>query len=102
MLALAVAVATWVAGWWAVPVCGAAYGMLRRSAGRGGVAREAAIGAMLAWAALLAYQVSHPAFGPLAAAIGGAIPAPTWVLLSFTVLFAGALAGSAAYLLHDR
>ncbi len=102
VLALVVAAATWVAGWWTVPLCGAAYAMMRRSARRVRVTQEAAIGAMLAWGALLAYQATHPTFGRLAASIGGAIPAPTWILLSVTVLFAGVLAGSAAFLLHDR
>jgi hypothetical protein len=99
-LACVVAAATWVIGWWSVPLCGAGFAVLRR--GSAGVVREATFGAMLAWAGLLAYQVVHPAFGRLAASAGAAIPLPTPVLLLVAVLFAGALSGSAARLLEER
>jgi len=99
-LACVIAAATWIVGWWSVPVCGAAYALLRRGAKH--VARDAAVAAMLAWAALLAYQITHPAFGRLAASAGAAIPLPAPLLMLVAVLFAGALAGSAARLLEER
>jgi hypothetical protein len=98
-LSCVIAAATWVVGWWSVPLCGAAYAMLRRGADH--VVRDAAVAAMLAWAALLAYQLAHPAFGRLAASAGAAIPVPAPVLMLVAVLFAGVLAGSAARLLRD-
>ena len=97
-LACVIAAATWIAGWWSVPLCGAAFALLRR--GTEHVVRDATLAAMLAWAGLLAYQVAHPAFGRLAASAGAAIPLPTPLLLLLAVLFAGALAGSAARLLE--
>jgi hypothetical protein len=100
VLACVVAAATWVIGWWSVPLCGAGFAVLRR--GTKYVAREATIAAMLAWTGLLAYQVVHPAFGRFAASAGAAIPLPPPVLLLVAVLFAGALAGSAARLLAER
>lgn len=99
-LACVIAATTWVIGWWSVPLCGAGFAVLRR--GTEHVVREATLAAMLAWTGLLAYQVVHPAFGRLAASAGAAIPLPTPVLLVVAVLFAGALAGSAARLLEER
>lgn len=100
LLALVIAGGTWLVGWWAVPICGAAYAIVRR--GAPGIVREAAGAAMLAWCALLAIDVAHPAFGRLAAAVGGALPVPTWLLLLVAIVFAGLLAGSSAALLRDR
>lgn len=88
------AAGTWVIGWWAVPLIGAAYALLRGAASH--VAREAAVGAVLAWSVLLLYQASNPAFGRLTAALAGVFPVPAVVLMLVSVLFAGVLAGSAA------
>jgi hypothetical protein len=99
-LACLIVAATWGIGWWSVPLCGAAYALWRRGAAH--VVREAAGSAMFAWTAILAYQAIHPAFGRLAASAGAAIPLPTPLLMLVAVLFAGALAGSAARLLADR
>lgn len=99
-LACVVAAATWIVGWWSVPLCGAGFAVLQR--GTDHVVRDASLAAMLAWTGLLAYQVMHPAFGRLAASAGAAIPLPTPLLLLVAVLFAGALAGSAARLLEER
>lgn len=99
-LACVIAATTWVIGWWSVPLCGAAYALLRRGAAH--VTRDAAVAAMLAWTVLLAYQAVHPAFGRLAASAGAAIPLPTPLLMLVAILFAGALAGSAARLLAER
>lgn len=97
-VAIAVAIATWFAGWWAVPLCGAVYALLR--AREKGATGEAATGAMLAWAALLAWQASHPAFERLSGALNGLFPVPGVVLMLVAVLLAGLLAGSAAHLTH--
>ncbi len=98
-VAMLVAVCTWFLGWWSVPVCGAAYALLRP--GRDGVVREAALGAMLAWSAMLAWQVANPSFGRLSAAVGGLFPVPVVVLMVIAIAFAGVLAGAAARLLRQ-
>jgi uncharacterized membrane protein len=102
LLALAVVItaATWLGGWWTVPVCAAFFAMLRR--GATGVPVDAAMAAMLSWGALLLYQASHPAFGPLTAAVRGAIPLPAALLMLVTVVFAGLLAAAAAAAVGDR
>lgn len=97
-VAAVVALGTWLAGWWAVPLCGAVYALLR--ARQEGAVREAAIGAMIAWTALLIWQVSHPAFARLSSAVSGVFPVPGVVLMLVAVCIAGLLAGSAAHLTH--
>jgi hypothetical protein len=91
-----VAVGTWFLGWWSVPLCGVGYALLR--AGQGGIVVEASLGAMLAWGALLAWQLSNPAFSRLQEAISGVFPVPVAVLMLVTLMFAGILAGAAARL----
>ncbi len=100
VVAMAVAIGTWFGGWWAVPLCGAVYAVLRTK--QDGAVREAAFGAMLAWTGLLLWQVSHPAFGRLSAAVSGVFPLPVPVLMLLSVCIAGALAASAAQLTHRR
>jgi hypothetical protein len=99
-LALVMTAATWIGGWWTIPVCAAAFALLRR--GAAGVPLDAAVAAMLAWSALLAYQASHPAFGRLMASVRGAIPLPTLGLMLVAIVFAGVLAASAAAAVRER
>ncbi len=99
LVGVVVALATWFLGWWSVPLTGAVYAMLRR--GQDSAVLEAALGAMLAWGALLAWQTTHPAYGRLRDAISGVFPVPAFVLMIVAVLFAGLLAGAAARLTHE-
>jgi hypothetical protein len=93
-IALVTAVATWFLGWWSVPVVCALYSFMRPAGSR--PVRDAALGAMLGWAALFAWQVSHPSFGRLSNALAGVFPVPAPVLMLVAVLFIGLLAGAAA------
>lgn len=93
---LALAGATWFGGWWTVPLMGAVHAFTARGATRPGL--EAAIGASLAWGALMAWQLSHPAFPRLNAALDGVFPVPPVALAAITVLLGGVLAGSSARL----
>jgi hypothetical protein len=99
LVAAVVALATWFLGWWSVPLTGAVYALLRR--GEDHAVLEAALGAMLAWGALLAWQTTNPAYSRLSAAISGVFPVPAVVLMVVAVLFAGLLAGAAARLTHE-
>lgn len=94
MLATALALATWLAGWWGVPLVAAAWGLMSRR--RTDAAREAALAAILAWAILLAAQAARGPLGDLAARLGSAMRAPAPILMLVTVLFAALLAWSAA------
>ena len=100
LLALAMGVGTWTLGWWAVPVIGAAWGLLQRGAARRG--REAALAAAVAWAALLALDASAGALPRVATMLGGIFRMPGAVLLLVTLAFAATLAGTAAYVVGAR
>ena len=94
VLAVAMAAGTWLLGWWSVPLIAALYSVARPA--DSGPVRDATIGAVLAWGAMLAWHASNPAFGRLSAAIGGIFPVPAVVVMFIAVLFAAALAASAA------
>lgn len=93
---LALAGATWFGGWWTVPLMGAVHAFTARGATRPGL--EAAGGAALAWGALMAWQLSHPAFPRLSAALDGVFPVPPVALAVITVLLGAVMAGSSARL----
>ncbi len=95
-VALVTAVATWFLSWWSVPFVCALYSFMRPAGSR--PVRDAALGAMLGWAALLVWQASHPSFGKLSGALAGVFPVPAPVLMLVAVLFIGLLAGAAARL----
>jgi len=99
-LAVVVAIGTWFGGWWAVPLCGAVYAVLRQR--HQGAVGEAAFGAMLGWTGLLLWQATHPAFGRLSAAVNGVFPVPAPALMLLSVCVAGVLAASAARLTHRQ
>ena len=99
-LAAVLAGATWVLGWWSVPIAGAVYALVRRGAPH--VVRESVFAAVLGWGALLAMQGTHPAFGRLSSALSGLFPVPVWALMLLSLGFAAALAGAAAALVQDR
>lgn len=93
-MALLTAVTTWFLGWWSVPFVCALYSFMRPAGSR--PVRDAALGAMLGWAALFAWRASHPSFGKLNSALAGVFPVPAPVLMLVAVLFVGLLAAAAA------
>ncbi|HEU4566115.1 MAG TPA: hypothetical protein VFS05_15750 [Gemmatimonadaceae bacterium] len=94
LLALALALATLVAGWWGVPVAAAAWGVMAR--GRAAAAREAALAAAIGWALLLAWQATRGPLGALASRLAGVFGVPTPALILITLLWGALLAWSAA------
>jgi hypothetical protein len=94
-LTLAFAAATWLAGWWAVPVVAFAVGLVPRPHGG---ARRAALAATLAWGALLAFAAAGPAFDRVLRALGGLAPLPAATFVVATLALAPLLAWSAAAL----
>jgi hypothetical protein len=95
LLAAAFAIGTWIAGWWAVPLLGAIWGVLRRGMPRFGSAFAAAA---IAWALLLAYDGVRGPMDRLSTVMGGLFSMPGAVVLLVTVVFAALLAGCAAQL----
>jgi hypothetical protein len=107
LLTTAFALATLVAGWWAVPLVGAAWGALAaRGAGSRRPAGRAALAAALAWLLLILWSAttlsggSRASLRALMTAVGGALQANGAVLVAVTLLFAAALAWSAARLVN--
>jgi hypothetical protein len=93
LLAAAFAIGTWILGWWAVPLIGAAWGVLQRGRPRFVTAFAAAA---LAWALLLAYDAVGGAMGGLTTTLGGIFMMPGALLLLVTLLYGALLAGCAA------
>ena len=93
-VAALVALLTWVIGWWAVPLVSFAAGLWWRA--EGGRAGSVALGTTVGWGALLLIDTLHPRFGALAAALGGIVHVPGFVLVVVTLAFAALLAWSSA------
>ena len=94
LLAAAFALGTWILGWWAVPLLGAVWGIMRRGRPRFASAFAAAA---VAWAALLVGDATAGPLGRLATVMGGIFSMPAPLLLAVTVLYAALLAGCAAH-----
>lgn len=95
-VAVAAAVGTITFGWWTLPVIGAVRGVLP---GRDRLRWvEAAAGAGLGWAALLAWAASRGPAADLSARVAAVFGLPAAALWMVTILFAALLAGSAAIL----
>lgn len=96
-LGLAFAAGTYAVGWWAVPVIGAAWGLIDSAGSR--VAPTSGIAALLAWAALLLVPAAAGApvlsFG---ADLAASMRIPAWVLAAVELLFPFALAWASAAL----
>jgi hypothetical protein len=99
-LALAVALGTALAGWWAVPVVVALW--LWISPTEGSPVRRAMIGAALGWVLLLGWTALHGPIGPIARRAGGLFRLPGWGLVLVTLLFPAALAGLVAVIMQRR
>jgi hypothetical protein len=94
LLATAFAIATFVAGWWAVPIVAAVYAAIttqQRSS-----ALVSGISAMLGWGALLAITASRGPVGTLAVELGGVLQIRPFGVYAITIAFPGLLAISAA------
>jgi hypothetical protein len=94
IVAAAMAVLTWVMGWWGIVLAAAVVGFVFREQGGGGW--RVALGAALAWTALLLADVAGGAFARLASLLAGVMTVPGPVLVVVTLLFAAGLAWSAA------
>ena len=91
---LAVAVLTWLLGWWGVVVAALIAGAVlwqRRSA-----PWLVALAAVVAWAALIVVDTFGGRFSVLARSLAGVMRAPSAALLVVTLLFGALLAWSAA------
>jgi hypothetical protein len=96
LLAAALAVGTFVFGWWTVPVIALAWGLIAGRLPR--AAGYAAIAAVLAWGALLALDAAGGRLFPLGALFGAIAHLPGAVFLALTLIFPAVLAWSAAAL----
>ena len=91
--ALAVAMLTWLFGWWGVVIAALVAGAVLQ---RRGAAWLVALAAVVAWGALLAANALGGRFLSLAASIGGVLLVPAVALMIVTLLFCALLAWSAA------
>ena len=96
LLAEAFAVATFAAGWWAVPIVAAIWGLVSTDARR---ARDAALCAAVGWAILLLLDAARGPVGVMAAQLGDIMGLPASVLYLLTLVFPALLAWSAAALM---
>ena len=94
LLGAAIAVATYVLGWWSVPVLAATWGLV--SWRMPNAAGTAALAACVAWGALLGLTSLTAPAGALAHRLGGVMGVPAIALIAVTLLFPTLLAWSAA------
>jgi hypothetical protein len=90
LLALSLAIGTWVLGWWAVPLLAAIAGAMAPHVRHQGMA--AGLAAAVAWAALLAWSSTTGSVWSFSRIAGGAMGMSGAVLILVTVLFPLALA----------
>jgi hypothetical protein len=94
IVAAAMAILTWVVGWWGIVVAAAITGVVFREQGGGGW--RVALAAALSWTALLLVDVVGGPFAHLARVLAGVMRVPAPALIAITLLFAATLAWSAA------
>ena len=94
LLATAFAIATFVLGWWAVPVVAAVYAVI--SSAQRSSAVVSGIAAMLAWGALLAIDAARGQVGTLAGELAGILQLRPVGIYAVTIAYPGLLAISAA------
>ncbi len=93
-LTLVIIAGTWFAGWWVVPLAGAAFGAWT-SATRTTVLTATLAGA-LGWGALLAFDAYAGPVGRLLDVFGSLFRLPSGALVVLTVAYAALLCASAA------
>ena len=96
IVSLAFGAGTWFAGWWMVPVLGAAYGVW--AANRRLTLITATLAAALAWGVLLAFDASAGPMGRLLQVLGALFRMPGAALVVLTLAYAALLAVSSAAL----
>jgi hypothetical protein len=93
LIALVLAAATILAGWWAVPIVACLGGLLL--APRAWDGARAALAAVTAWAALLAWTAATSPLAKLLHQLSSLMHLPGWVLIAVTLVFPMGLAWSA-------
>jgi hypothetical protein len=88
--------ATWVVGWWGVPLVAAVVGALLCT--RRGISGLVALAAVVAWSVLILVDGASGRFGALAGVVSRTLQLPAVALLAVTLLFAALLGWSAAAL----
>ena len=96
IVAAVLVAATWVAGWWGVPLVAAVVGVLLGT--RRGIAGLVALAAVIAWSVLILVDGASGRFGALADVVSRTMQLPAAALLAVTLLFAALLAWSASAL----
>ncbi len=96
VLSLLFAAGTWLAGWWMIPVLGAAYGAW--AANQRLALITATLAATLAWGVLLAYNAAAGPMGRLLEVLGALFRVPGAALVVLTLAYAALLAVSSAAL----
>jgi hypothetical protein len=94
----AMAVGTWSAGWWAVPLVGAAWGWV--AAADRTLPLQAALAGANAWGALLALQLPGGGMERVAGTVGTLLGIGGPALVALTLLYPALLAASAAALVR--
>jgi hypothetical protein len=102
-LAVAMALATSLFGWWGVPLTAALVSGARATLGRRtrpATPARVALGAALAWAGLLAWAAAGGRFGAVLALVERVAGAPAPVVVALTLLLPAVLAWAAATLVE--
>ena len=94
LLTAAFAIATFAAGWWAVPLAAAAYAAMTSAQRSSAVI--AGLAAMLSWGVLLGITAAQGPVGTLATELGGVLNLGSSAVYAVTIAFPGLLAVSAA------
>lgn len=96
VVALAVALLTWLLGWWGVIVAALVAGGVLHL--RRGAAWLVALAAIVGWGALILLDAVGGRFVALSSSVAGVLRIPPGVLVTVTLLFGALLAWSAAVL----
>ena len=96
VIAIVLALGTWLVGWWAVPLVAAIAGAML--AGHSRAAVMIALAAGIAWIALLVADAMHGRLFTLASLLGRIFPLPWPLLLVVTITYVMLMSWSAAVL----
>lgn len=96
IVAVGVLVTTLLLGWWAAAAVGAVWGAVALPKTR--PALTAALGGLVAWAALLAWSAVRGPVPELAGMVGSIMGIGGWGLVGMTLLYPAMLAGASAVL----
>ena len=91
---VAIALGTWVVGWWVVPVVGAVWGWVKRV--DPATPLLAGLAGMVGWGLLLAVSASGAPAGSVSSVVGQAMRVGPGALMALTLAYPGLLAASAA------